>query len=223
MVGLSSTSPWFTVVGVVGDSKHMDWDVRWVASPTVFRPLAQDPTADGAIGVRSEGNLTGLPQAISEQLKSVDRLIPDYAIETLDSRLEKMRAYPRFRAFIVSLFALTALTIAAVGLHGTLTQFVSRRVPEFGLRRAIGAGTANLFWLVARHGGVPVVGGLVAGALAAPVVVRLAVSLFEGFQLWNPARLVWSVVLLLAVAAIAIAQPAQRAASVDPMTVLREE
>ena len=92
-----------------------------------------------------------------------------------------------------------------------------------GRRRAIGARAANLFWLVARHGGVPVVGGLVAGALAAPVVVRLAVSLFEGFQLWNPARLVWSVVLLLAVAAIAIALPARRAASVDPMTVLREE
>ena len=68
-----------------------------------------------------------------------------------------------------------------------------------------------------------VVGGLVGGALAAPVVVRLAVSLFEGFQLWNPARLVWSVVLLLAVAAIAIALPARRAASLDPMTVLREE
>ena len=223
VVGLSSTSPWFTIVGVVGDWKHMEWDARWVASPTVFRPLAQDPTADGSIGVRSEGNLAGLPRAISEQIKSVDPLIPNYAIETLDSRLEKMRAYPRFRAFIVSFFALTALTIAAVGLHGTLTQFVSRRAPEFGLRRAIGARTANLFWLVARHGGVPVVGGLVAGALAAPVVVRLAVSLFEGFQLWNPARLVWSVVLLLAVAAIAIALPARRAASVDPMTVLREE
>jgi predicted lysophospholipase L1 biosynthesis ABC-type transport system permease subunit len=223
VVGLSSTSPWFTIVGVVEDWKHMEWDARWAASPTVFRPLAQDPTADGSVGVRSEGNLAGLPRAISEQIKSVDPLIPNYAIETLVSRLEKMRAYPRFRAFIVSLFALTALAIAAVGLHGTLTQFVSRRAPEFGLRRALGARTANLFWLVAAHGGIPVVGGLLAGALAAAVVVRLAVSLFEGFQSWNPARLVWSVVLLLAVAAIAIALPARRAASVDPMTVLREE
>jgi predicted permease len=223
VVGLSNTSPWFTIVGVVGDWKHLEWAARWMPSPTVFRPLAQDPTADGAIGVRSEGSLSGLPRAISEQMKSVDPLIPNEAIGTLESRLEKMRAYPRFRAFIVSFFALAALAIAAVGLYGTLTQFVSRRAPEFGLRRAMGARTADLFWLVGRHGGIPVIGGLVAGALVAPAVARLASSLFEGFQLWNPARLVWSVILLLAVAAVAIALPARRAARVDPMTVLREE
>ena len=222
VVGLSNTSAWFTIVGVVGDWKHLEWDARWIASPTVFRPLAQDPTADGAIAVRTQGDLAGLARAISAQIQSVDRSILNEPILTLDSRLEEMRAYPRFRAFIVSFFALAALTIAAVGLHGTLTEFVSRRAPEFGLRRAIGARTANLLWLVVRHGGIPVVSGVVAGAVGAPVVVRLAGSLLVGFQLWNPARLVWSVVLLLAVAAIAIALPARRAAKVDPMTVLRE-
>jgi predicted permease len=222
VVGFSNTSPWLTIVGVVGDWKHMEWDARWLASPMVFRPLAQDPTADYAIAVRTQGNLTGLARAISEQIQSVDPSIPNEPIETLNSRLERLRAYPRFRAFIVSFFALAALAIAAVGLHGTLTEFVSRRASEFGLRRAIGARTANLFWLVARHGGIPVVGGLVAGMAAALALVRFAGSLFVGFRLWSPARLVWSVVLLLTMAAIAIALPARRAANVDPMTALRE-
>jgi predicted permease len=223
VVGLSNTSPWMTIAGVVGDWKHLEWDARWMVSPMVFRPLAQDPTADYALAMRTQGNIAGLARAISGQIQLVDRSIPNEPIQTLDSRLEEMRAYPRFRAFIVSFFALAALTIAAVGLHGTLTEFVSRRTPEFGLRRAIGARTANLLWLVVRHGGIPVVSGVVAGAVGAPVLVRLAGSLLVGFQLWNPARLVWSVVVLLAVAAIAIALPARRAANVDPMTALREE
>src|SRR5262249_16149481 len=149
--------------------------------------------------------------------------IPNEAIETLDSRLSQMRAYPRFRALIVSFFALAALAIAAVGLHGTLTEFVSRRIPEFGLRRAIGAQTSNLVWLVAKCGGVPAVGGLIGGAVAAPGLVLLAGSLFAGFQLCSPAKFLWSVLLLLAVAAIAIALPARRAAQVDPITALRKE
>jgi len=223
VVGLSGPSPWLTIAGVVGDWKHLEWDARWLASPAVFRPLAQDPTTDNAVAVRTLGNPAGLVRAIAGQIRSVDSSIPNEPIETLDSRLEKMRAYPRFRAFIVSFFALATLVIAAVGLHGTLTEFVSRRTPEFGLRRAIGARTVNLFWLVIRQGGVPVVGGLVAGALAAPALARIAGSLFVGFRLWNPARLVWSVVLLVAVAAIAIAFPARRAAKVDPMAALREE
>jgi predicted permease len=223
VVGFSNTSPWMTIAGVVEDWKHLEWDARWMASPMVFRPLAQDPTADYAIAARTQGNVVGLAHAISRQIQSADRSIPNEPVQTLDSRLEQMRAYPRFRAFIVSFFALAALTIAAVGLHGTLTEFVSRRAPEFGLRRAIGARTANLLWLVVRHGGIPVVSGVVVGAVGAPALARLPGSLLVGLQLWNPAMLVLSVVLLLAVAAIAIALPALRAANVDPMTALRAE
>jgi predicted permease len=223
VVSLSGPSPWLTIAGVVGDWKHMEWDARWLVSPMVFRPLAQDPSVDGAIAVRTLGNPAGLARAISAQIQSAESSMPSEPVETLDSRLEKMRAYPRFRAFIVSFFALATLLITAVGLHGTLAEFVSRRVPEFGLRRAIGARTVHLFWLVIRQGGLPVVGGLAAGAVAAPALARIVRSLLVGFRLWNPTSLVWPVVLLVTVAAIAIAFPARRAANVDPMAALREE
>jgi predicted permease len=223
VVGLSNQSPWMTIIGVVGDWKHLEWDAKWLASPLVFRPLAQDPTEDYAIAVRTQRDLSGVARAFSERMLSVDRSIPTEPIQTLDSRLEGMRAYPRFRAFIVTFFALAALAIAAVGLHGTLTEFVSRRVPEFGLRRAIGARTTDLLWLVVRHGGIPVVVGLISGAVATPALVRIAGSLLVGLRLWNPGTFLCSVFLLLVVTAITIALPARRVANVDPMAALREE
>jgi predicted permease len=125
VVGFSNTSPWMKIVGVAGDWKHLEWDAKWMASPMVFRPLAQDPTEDYAVAVRTQGNFAGLAREISGQIQSVNPSIPNEPLQTLDSRLEEMRAYPRFRAFIASFFALSALIIAAVGLHGTLTEFVS--------------------------------------------------------------------------------------------------
>jgi predicted lysophospholipase L1 biosynthesis ABC-type transport system permease subunit len=229
VIGLWNSSPWLTIVGVVGDWKHLEWDARWLDSPLVFRPLAQDPTEDNAIAVGTRRDITGVAHAagvahaISERIVSVDPSIPREPIQTLDSRLEDMRAYPRFRAFLVTFFALAALAIAAVGLHGTLSEFVSRRTPEFGLRRAVGARTADVLWLVVKQGGIPVVTGLISGAAAAPVLVRIAGSLFVGFKLWNPGTFLFSAFLLLAVAAITIALPARRAANVDPMAALRDD
>src|SRR5262249_22897240 len=169
----------------------MDWGAGGLAPCLACPSLTEDPPADGALAVRTLGNPAGLARAISAQIQSAESSMPSEPVETLDSRLEKMRAYPRFRAFIVSFFAMATLLIAAVGLHGTLAEFVSRRVPEFGLRRALGARTVHLFWLVIRQGGIPVVGGLAAAAVAAPALARVVRSLLVGFRLWNPTSLVW--------------------------------
>jgi ABC-type antimicrobial peptide transport system permease subunit len=78
-------------------------------------------------------------------------------------------------------------------------------------------------WLVVRHGGIPVVVGLISGAVATPALVRIAGSLLVGLRLWNPGTFLCSVFLLLVVTAITIALPARRVANVDPMAALREE
>ncbi len=64
---------------------------------------------------------------------------------------------------VLAFFALSAMILSAVGLHGVLSQLVAQRIPEFGIRRAVGAQTRDLICLIARQGGVAVVAGLAAG------------------------------------------------------------
>jgi len=223
VLSFSGTPPWLTIVGVAGDWRHLEWDARWVPTPLVFRPLAQDPFSDYAVAVRTERPVPGLARSISEAILGLDPSTPVEAVETLDSRIAGMRMYPRFRAFVVMFFASVALIIVAVGLHGTLTQIVSRRIPELGLRRAIGAQSSDLLWLVGRHGGIPVIAGLISGMIATPAAARILRSLFVGLTLLDLRAMVLAVVLLLVVAILTIALPARRATQVDPIAALRQE
>jgi putative ABC transport system permease protein len=120
-------------------------------------------------------------------------------------------------------FALSALLLAAVGLHGVLSQVVTQRTPEFGVRRAVGAQTSDLLLLVARQGGIPVLTGLVAGICCSLIFGRVLSNLLYGIQPADPRALVLVSVLLAAVGVVAIALPARRAARVDPMIALRDE
>src|SRR4029079_7070869 len=120
-------------------------------------------------------------------------------------------------------FALGALLLAAVGLHGVLTQLVTQRTPEFGVRRAVGAQTRDLLWLVARQGGIPVLAGLGVGLVCSLTFSRLLASLLYRIQPADPVMLGAASMTLVVVSALAIALPARRAASVDPMVALRDE
>lgn len=217
--------PWLTIVGVVGNLKHTELmnEMQWVETPVLYRPLAQDPGGSVEIAVRTVGSMGTLVPELQKQIAAVDPFIPVSQIESLTSRLGTTLAYPRFRAVIFAFFALGALTLAAVGLHGVLSQLVAQRIPEFGVRKAVGAQTLDLLWLVARQGGLPVIGGLGAGVCLTIAASRLLTNLLYGVRPADSSALVAVSLMLLAVAALAIALPAIRAARVDPMVALREE
>ncbi len=153
----------------------------------------------------------------------MDPSIPIGDAEALGARLAKTLAYPRFRAAVFAFFALGALILSAVGLHGVLSQLAAQRTPEFGVRRAVGAQTHDLLWLIARQGGVPVLAGLVMGIGLTAGWGRVLSSLLYGIQPADPGTLGIVSLLLLAVAGLAIGLPACRAACVDPMVALRDE
>jgi putative ABC transport system permease protein len=131
--------------------------------------------------------------------------------------------YPTFRATLLVSFALGALFLAAAGLYGVLAQLVAQRSPEFGVRRAVGAQKRDLLWLVARQGGIPVFLGLSAGLAGSLAFSRLLASWLYKIQPADPGMLLAVSVTLVVVSAVAIALPAHRAASVDPMVALRDE
>ena len=217
--------PWLTVVGVVGNLKHTTLmnEMSWVATPIFYRPLAQEPRQSMGIVMRTAGDEGSVVQEMQRQIAAVDPSIPVNEVETLTARLSKPLAYPRFRAMVLGFFALSALLLAAVGLHGLLSHLVAQRIPEFGLRRAVGAQTHDLLLLVARQGGRPVLAGLAAGVCLTLAFSRLLGNLLYGIQPADPNVLAIGSVALLAVAALAILSPATHAARVDPMVALRDE
>ena len=219
-IRIPANMPWLTIVGVVGNLKHTELmnEMAWVESPIFYRPFTQDPRPVLELASRTAG-----PEEIRKQIAALDPAVPLAEVESLHTRLARILAYPRFRATVLASFALGALLLAAVGLHGVLSHLVTQRVPEFGVRRAVGAQTRDLLWLVARQGGIPVLAGLALGIGATLAFSRVLSNLLYGIQPADPATLAQVSLLLLAVAALAILLPARRAAQVDPMAALREE
>ncbi len=214
--------PWLTVIGVVGNLKHTELmnEMSWVETPILYRPLSQEPRASIQIAVRGPG---ALAPGIQREVAALDSAIPINEVVPLLSELSRVLAYPRFRAVVLGFFALAAMSLSAVGLHGVLSQLVSQRVPEFGVRRAMGARTIDILWLVARQGGAPVLAGLAAGICGALAFSRILENLLYGIQPADAAALSAVSLTLLGVAAIAILLPARRAARIDPMRALRDE
>jgi predicted permease len=218
-------SPWMTVVGVVETTVHNTAvlnEVSWSTGPAVYRPLAQDTRGQFEVAVRASGDAPELPQQMQEQIVAVDPLVPIEDIETLSGRLTRLLSYPRFRAMALTCFALGALMLSAIGLHGVLSQIVSQRIREFGVRRALGAQTRDLLKLVAVQGGVPVMVGLICGLASAVAFRRVLASLLYGVQPADPYVLAAVSVTLLTVAGVAMVLPARRATRVDPMIALRD-
>lgn len=218
-------SAWLTIVGVVGTVVHNTAvlnEVSWQTGPTVYRPLAQETRAQFQVAVRASGDAPELPRQMQEQIVAVDPLVPIEDIETLSARLTKLLSYPRFRAMALICFALGALILSAVGLHGVLSEIVSQRIREFGVRRALGAQTRDLLKLVVVQGGIPVAAGLLCGVGCAVAFRRVLAGLLYGIQPADPKVLALASLTLLAVAAVSMALPARRVARADPMKVLRD-
>jgi ABC-type antimicrobial peptide transport system permease subunit len=115
------------------------------------------------------------------------------------------------------------MLLAAIGLYGVLSYVVSQRIPEFGVRLALGANAVNILWLVLKRGMGMVALGIVIGLEASFVLTRLMQSLLFEVSAIDP--LIYSTIALLlaAVALAACVIPARRAMKVDPMTALRYE
>jgi ABC-type antimicrobial peptide transport system permease subunit len=160
---------------------------------------------------------------VQETIAAIDNRLPVGDVETMDSSLSLLLSFARFRAILVGAFAFTAMLLAAIGLHGVLTQLVSQRTPEFGIRMAIGAKARDVFLLVARQGGLPVAIGLAIGLFIAFALGKVLASVLYEVRSNDFRVMVGVAVLLLTASCFAIVLPARRAARVDPAVALRNE
>jgi len=137
--------------------------------------------------------------------------------------VDEALAGDRFNALLFGSFAAVALVLAALGIYGVMSFVVAQRTHEIGLRMALGAGRGEVLRLVLREGMLTALVGAVIGSLGAYFVGRAMQGMWFGVGAMDPAAFSIVAVVLLTSAMLACLVPARRAASVDPMTALREE
>ena len=160
---------------------------------------------------------------ILERIRYLDPDVPLDDAPTLEALVERDLVRPRFHAFLSSLFSLVGLVLAVTGIYGVIASFVAQRLPEFGLRMALGATPERLrVWIVGR-GLQMSVSGLAFGLVLAGPSLRLTKSLLYGISPSDVTSFLAVAFILAVVSLAAVYIPARGASRADPMALLREE
>ena len=218
---INSQNPWITIVGVVGDVRHFGLDDT--APPEMYRPYSQAVWPVMTVAVRTAGDPMMSGQTVRAALRRVD---PDVAVSAPRSMGQIVGASTGYRSFptrLLTIFAGVALVLAAIGVYGVVGYLVTQRTREIGIRIALGARRAQVMQLVVGRSLLPIVVGLITGGAAAVGAARLLTSLLFRVQPWDPAVLLGIVLVLGTAGVLASWVPARRAASVDPLVVLRND
>lgn len=219
-IAAGSSQNWSTIVGVVGDTRRtLDSE----PSDAVYVPLEQASPLTAMFLVRTSGRVSAdLPRQMREALYSIDVNQPADQFRTLDEVRSQSVEAPRLTTILIGIFAGLAALITAAGLGGVIAFSVNQRTQEFGVRLALGATPASLLRMVMRQGLVLVAVGLAIGTGAALISSRALRTLLFNVTPTDPATYVLVAAAFTAIALVACAMPAKRAAAVDPMVALRE-
>jgi putative ABC transport system permease protein len=220
--GRVHVSRWRTIVGVVGNERQSE--IAMPAQIELIEPSGQAFDRQMHLYVRvAAGEPTSVVPGVRAIVRDIDPALPLYDVTTLDAVVADSMARDRFLMLLLLAFAGVALVLALVGVYGVTAQAVRQRLPEMGLRMALGARTADLVRLTMSRSVVLVAIGLATGVAAALVATRVMAGMLYGVAPNDPATFI-AVPLLLAAAALGASWlPARRAARVDPARTLQAE
>jgi len=209
------------VVGVVSNARRRSLDTP--PKPAVYLPYTQFVLPYMGAVVRTDRGAAAVTSAVKTAVAQLDPDLPIGDVKTMEQIIEESTGEPRFRSFLIASFAALALLLAAVGVFGLISFTVTQRVPEIGVRLALGASPRQVFTQVIGSGLRLAIIGVVLGLIAAAAATRLVQGLLFNTSATDPLVYVSLSALLLAMAALACYVPARRAMRVDPMTALRSE
>lgn len=212
---------WFTVVGVTKDVREEAGNLSSERYKDAYFPLAQWPTRNMALTVKTRVEPDSLIDPIRRQVALLDDRLALYDIQTMEEVLYGAVAQPRFQTVLMTLFACMALILSSLGLYGVVSHSVSRRSREIGIRMALGARRVTILGWVVRRGIMPVLAGLALGLVSGLFLAGLLQSLLYGVSPTDWPTYLIVIVALALVALAACLLPARKASRVDPAAALR--
>jgi putative ABC transport system permease protein len=228
----SSRAPWMTVVGVVGDVKQGALNSEIIAQ--TYEPLAQ--VSDREVGetvisqyrtinlvARTDRDPDAAVGALRAMLQRLDPSLPISNAQQLGDVVSESIKPQRFSMTVVGLFAIVALTLAAIGVYGVLANVVSQETHEIGVRMALGAQAGDVMWSVLRRALTVMAVGVAIGTAGALALRHVMAGLLFEVNPTDAATFAGAAVLLAALAVAASLLPAWRATRVDPLIALRAE
>jgi putative ABC transport system permease protein len=212
---------WFTVVGVVGDVRHLGYQAEPWAE--VYQPIEQASYSQIGVVARSYIAPAVLAPALRRAVQLADPAKKIPSVKRMDEMLSDSAAQRRQRAYLLGAFAALSLMVAMVGVYGVVAYSVARRTHEIGVRMALGAQPDDVLRMVLGEGlRLALAGGAIGLALALWLSRAMASFLF-GIGPWDKVTFLASVVTLAAAVRLASYLPARQATRVDPAAALRND
>jgi putative ABC transport system permease protein len=218
-IGIQGTDR--VVVGLVEHVRNhsLTDDVRGV----VYMPLEQSPRSPLTFVLRTSTEPLSLVSTVRQKLRERRPNAAIGKIRPMTGYLERVIAPTGFTAVLAGIFGALALLLAATGIYGVFNYQVSRRLPEMGIRMAMGARARDVLRLVLGEGFRLIGVGVVAGAAGALVAARWLSTLVYGVSARDPVSYGFALLVLPAAGLLGCWRPATRAASANPAAMIREE
>jgi predicted permease len=206
------------VIGVVSNTH--DLGVETEAEPVLYFPGFG---LHAVLLIRTNTDPKSIVPEVRNAVRELDPGQPIYHVETIDDVLSDSLARQRMIAVLLAIFALLALTLAAIGIYGVIAYSVTQRTREIGVRMAVGSSRANILLLMLREAAAFTCVGVLAGLVAAFAGAHLANALLFQISSADPVSIGVSVSALLIITMLAAVLPASRAATINPVEALRSE
>jgi predicted permease len=209
------------IIGIVGDVR--DTSLGDAPGPMMYVPFAQAPFWGANLVVKSTLSTSVVAAAIRQEVQKIDKDLPVTDVGKLPDLLDASVSQQRFRTFLLGLFAVMALILAATGIFGVISYSVTCRTNEIGIRVALGASRSAILRMILRETLLLTSAGLLIGIPCALIASHLIGHMLFGISANDPITLAAVAFTLVAVTTLAGFIPARRAMQVDPMVALRHE
>ena len=220
------------IIGVVGHVRHWGLadDDRSKVQDQLYYPFAQVPdhlirffSSVMSVVIRTDIDPLNLVETLRREERGATGDQTLYQVRTMQQLVSASLSRQRFLLLLFGVFAGLALLLACVGLYGVMSYLTSQRMPEIGVRMALGATAGEVVRLVLRQSLAMIFIGNFVGALAALAAARLLVRLVAGVRALEPSTLAVMTLILVTAALSASLLPARRASRLDPMKALRQD
>lgn len=209
---------WITIVGIVGDVKYHGPAAE--LETELYLPFSQSPEPSMAVLARGQS-----PDSLSKEMRravwAVNRNQPLDNVVTMGQLVNEQLGKPRALANVISLFGLTALLLAGLGIYGITAFSVKERTREVGIRMALGAPRASLLMLIVKQSMAYLLIGVAVGLGGAVALSRVVSSVLYGVEPLDPTTYAVASLILLSIGVLASYIPARRASLVNPAAALR--